>query len=118
MNTSPAKRPAPGVVTFTARGDVALDQLAASLTAQCDGSPASVADVLKQVLEADVEQLAGALSETTAGNCERQASDGGEIAESDLAPPIGHSDGTAELRLGARQEHAAALPNPPRSIGR
>jgi len=118
MSTPPAKRPAPGVVTFTARGDAALNQLAASLAAQCDGSPASIADVLEQVLEADVEQLADALSETAAGTCEGQASDGDEIAELDLAPPIQRSDGTAGLRLGAREEHAAAAPNPPRSIGR
>ena len=65
MSTSPAENPVPGVVTFTARGNAALDQLADALAAECDGSPASIADLLERVLEADVEDLAESLSETT-----------------------------------------------------
>ena len=52
--------PGPGVVAFTARRNAALDELAATLAAQCDGSPTSIADLLEQVLEADIEQLAEA----------------------------------------------------------
>ncbi len=60
--TSPAKRPPPAAVTSTAHGDAALDQLAALLAAQCDGSSVSVADVLRQVVKADVEPLADELT--------------------------------------------------------
>ena len=54
MSTSPAKNPVPGVVTFPARGNAALDQLADALVAECDGSPAGIADILERVLEADI----------------------------------------------------------------
>src|SRR3546814_20909432 len=64
MITSPAENPVPGVVTFTARGNAALDQLAEALAAECDGSPTSIADILERVLEADIEDLAESLSET------------------------------------------------------
>lgn len=63
MSTSPTENPGPGAVIFTARGNAALDHLAASLAAQCDGSPTSIADLLEHVLEADVEDLAEALGE-------------------------------------------------------
>jgi hypothetical protein len=36
MSTSPAENPVPGVVTFTARSNAALDQLADALAAECD----------------------------------------------------------------------------------
>lgn len=62
MSTSPAKNPVPGVVTFPARGNAALDQLADALVAECDGSPAGIADILERVLEADIEDLAETLS--------------------------------------------------------
>lgn len=64
MSTSPAENPVPGVVTFTARGNAALDQLAEALAADCDGSPTSIADILERVMEADIEDLAESLSET------------------------------------------------------
>jgi hypothetical protein len=41
VSTSPAENPVPGVVTFTARGNAALDQLAEALVAEGDGSPAT-----------------------------------------------------------------------------
>jgi hypothetical protein len=63
MSTAPIENPGPGVVIFTARGNAALDHLAASLAAECDGSPTSIADLLEHVLEADVEDLAESLSE-------------------------------------------------------
>ena len=46
MSTSPAERPDPGLVTFTARGNDALDRLAADLVDQCDGSTASIAEIV------------------------------------------------------------------------
>jgi hypothetical protein len=64
MSTSPAENPVPGVVTFTAHGNAALDQLAEALAADCDGSPTSIADILERVLEADIEDLAESLSAT------------------------------------------------------
>ena len=63
MSTSPTENPGPGVVIFTARGNAALDHLAASLAAECDGSPTSIANLLEHVLEADIEDLAESLSE-------------------------------------------------------
>ncbi|MBB3043957.1 hypothetical protein FHU40_003775 [Nocardioides soli] len=64
MSTPPAENPVPGVVTFTARGDAALDRLAEALVAECDGSPGGIADILERVLEADVEDL-GRVSQRT-----------------------------------------------------
>jgi hypothetical protein len=64
MSTSPAEQPAPGLVTFTAEGNHALDRLAADLVDQCDGSTASIADILDRVLSADIETLAESLSES------------------------------------------------------
>lgn len=63
MSTSPTENPGPGVVIFTPCGNAALDHLAASLAAECDGSPTSIANLLERVLEADIEDLAGSLSE-------------------------------------------------------
>ena len=63
VSTSPTKHLGTGVVTFTPRGEAALDNLAAALANRCDGSPASITDVLKQILDADIERLAEAVSE-------------------------------------------------------
>ena len=65
MSPFRTENPVPRVVTFTARGNAALDQLADALVAECDGSPGGIADILELVLEADVEDLAECLSETT-----------------------------------------------------
>ncbi|TWG99998.1 hypothetical protein L615_002300000360 [Nocardioides sp. J9] len=64
MSTSSAENPVLGVVTFTARGNAALDQLADALVAESDGSPTSIADLLEQVLEAEIEDLAESLSQS------------------------------------------------------
>lgn len=64
MSTSPAEQPGPGIVTFTQQGDRALDRLAADLVDHCDGSTASIADILDRVLSADIETLAESLSES------------------------------------------------------
>ena len=63
MSTPPREHPDAGVITFTPRGEAALERLAASLARGCDGSPASIADILAQVLDADIEQLADTLDD-------------------------------------------------------
>lgn len=63
MSTSPTENTVPGVVTFTTRGNAVLEQLADAFVAGCDGSPRSIATVLEQVLEADIEDLADAFAQ-------------------------------------------------------
>jgi hypothetical protein len=106
MSTSPAEHPVPGVVTFTARGDAALDQLAASLAAQCDGSPASIAYVLGQVLDADIEQLTEALTE--AADHARPPQTPASDESTDFPATTESTDEAARRRLGARPEHSTA----------
>lgn len=110
MSTSPAENPVPGVVTFTARGNAALDQLADALVADCDGSPASIADLLESVLEADIEDLAETLSDAAQPAAH---SPGPDIAEA--GPAVDSPDEAARRRLGARMPGAAATP-PARSF--
>ncbi|WGY04907.1 hypothetical protein QI633_27550 (plasmid) [Nocardioides sp. QY071] len=102
MSTSPAENPVPGVVTFTARGNAALDQLADALAAECDGSPASIADLLERVLEADIADLAETLSETAHPAVDAP---GHDIEE--LGPAAESPDEAARRRLGAREPDAA-----------
>ena len=114
MSTSPAENPVPGVVTFTARGNAALDHLAASLVTECDGSPASIAQVLEQVLEADIEHLANDLSETDRPPVrDRPASHDTPEA----GPAVESPDESARRRLGERPPFAGGPPEP-RSISR
>ncbi len=49
------------VIAFTTRGEDLLDQLVASLVAEVDGSPRSIAAVLQQVAETDIGELADRL---------------------------------------------------------
>ena len=65
MNTSPTENRVPGIVTFTERGNAALDHLAEALVAGCDGSPDGIADILERVMKTPVEDLAGYLRDTT-----------------------------------------------------
>lgn len=51
-----------GVIVFTPRGAAALDQLATVLTARCSGTPEGIAQVLDQVLHADMGDLTEALT--------------------------------------------------------
>ena len=107
MSTSPAENPVPGVVTFTARGNAALDQLAEALAADCDGSPTSIADVLERVLEADIEDLAESLSETTQPAA-RASLVGLDVEE--VGPPAESPDEAARRRLSPRAPHAGDTP--------
>lgn len=65
MSTSPASAPTPdpwpGVITFTAKGERALNDLASRLAVECDGATESIISLLEQVLTADVADLAAAL---------------------------------------------------------
>lgn len=105
MSTSPAEDPVSGVVTFTARGDAALDELAAALVAGCDGSPASVADILEQILQADIEDLAETLTETAQSSADLPGRD-----VDDLGPAGEIPHEAARRRLGACMPGAAGTP--------
>jgi len=50
-------------ITFTDRGEAAIEDLAAAVAAQCDGSPEGVEETLRTVMHDDLDQLALALSE-------------------------------------------------------
>lgn len=107
MSTSPAENPVPGVVTFTAHGNAALDQLAEALAAECDGSPTSIADLLERVLEADIEDLAESLSQTAQppGRVSRVGLDVEEVGR-----PAESPDEAARRRLSPRAPHAGDTP--------
>lgn len=121
MSTSPAENPKPGVVTFTAQGNRALDLLAAGLVDDCDGSPVSIADVLEWVLSADIAELADALSETTrsptAGWAHATRADH-EISET--GPPSESLDQAVRRRLarGEASDRRSVPPSAPPSVGR
>ena len=105
MSTSPAENPVPGVVTFTARGNATLDQLAEDLVAECDGSPASIADLLERVLEADIEDLDETLSSAAQPDPDLPDRDVGEVGPAAEGP-----DEAARRRLGARMPGASGAP--------
>ncbi len=105
MSTSPAENPVPGVVTFTARGDAALDRLADALAAEYDGSPGGIADILERVLEADVDDLAECLSETTRPHADRPGRGVDEVGSAGESP-----DEAARRRLGARTPGTDSTP--------
>jgi hypothetical protein len=86
MSTSPAEQQNSGIVTFTQQGDRAIDRLASELVDHCDGSTASVADILEQVMSADIAELADSLCESPVAG------------EAGPAP-----DDAARRRLGADQ---------------
>ena len=110
MNTSPAQNPGPGVVIFTACGNAALDHLAASLAAECDGSPTSIASLLEHVLEADIEDLAESLSHATHPP-ERGSRPLHDVEE--VGPESDSPDGTARRRLTARAPLAGGATDAP-----
>ncbi len=66
MSTAPAEDPTGGngpngLIRFTQRGVEALDALATELTARCSGTPEGIAELLDQVLHADISELASSL---------------------------------------------------------
>ena len=98
MSNPPAQHPVPGVVTFTERGNAALDTLSATLAAACDGSPASIADVFEYVMEADIEDLAEALKRAGGTSATKEAAAQPEEAD------LGHSPET-EIAQVHRSDH-------------
>jgi len=110
MSTSPTENPGPGVVIFTARGNAALDHLAASLAAECDGSPTSIANLLEHVLEADVEDLAESLSEAARPPV-RDSRPSRDVEE--VGPAAESPDGAARRRLTARAPLAGGAADAP-----
>lgn len=115
MSTSPASNPTPdpgpGVVTFTAEGERAIDDLAGRLADQCDGTTNSITLLLEQVLTADVADLAAALDIDDAG---AQTFDGRELLDGvdvDETIPGQSPDEGAQHRLGAHE--AEYLPSTP-----
>lgn len=104
MTTSPAEQPGSGIVNFTQRGDRALDRLAADLVDHCDGSTASIANVLEQVLSADIAELADKLGESLV------AGEAGTAPES----PRPCSPSTPRRRpVHCRRRSSPATPNRP-----
>jgi hypothetical protein len=104
MSTSPAEQPGSGIVTFTQQGERALDRLAADLVDHCDGSTASIADILEQVLSADVAELADKLGES--------------LVAGEAGPAHESPDHAAGRRLGADRSTAGGAPLPQPRIGR
>lgn len=119
MSTSPASDPTPdpgpGVVTFTAEGERALDDLASRLAAECDGTTQSITSLLEQVLTTDVADLAAALGivdPSTRSRERRELLDGVEVDET---TPGQSPEEAARRRLGAHE--AGDLPGTP-TMGR
>lgn len=100
MSPSPAENSVPGVVTFTARGNAALDQLADTLVAECDGSTTGIANLLEQVLEAGIEDLAESLSQRA------QLAPPASFDVDELGPPGESPDDAARRRLLTRSPFA------------
>lgn len=105
MNTSPTENRVPGIVTFTERGNAALDHLAEALVAGCDGSPDGIADILERVMKTPVEDLAGYLSDTTQPDVDLR---GHGIDE--IGPVVESPDEAARRRLGVSTT-GAGLPD-------
>jgi hypothetical protein len=122
MSTAPAEQPgdgmAPhGLVRFTHRGEEALDALVTDMVARCDATHEGIAELLDQVLHADVSQLASAL---TAINAPAQDLRGDEplVVDTDLAQTPETADEAARRRLGRYQDLPAGGTASARSIDR
>lgn len=99
--TDPIPHPRPDVVTFTTRGEQALDELARRLAAECDGTTDSITSLLEKVLTTDVDDLAAAFDIADPGTHaleRRELLDGVDVTET---TPRQSPDEAARRRLGA-----------------
>lgn len=100
-----------GVVRFTPRGEAALDRLATVLTAHCSGTPEGLANVMDQVMHADMTDLAEALTAIAEAYEER--------AHPRLdKPPAETMDAAAQRRLGSRDIARPGGADPGRGVAR
>ena len=104
MSTAPAEEPTGGIaphglIRFTQRGEDALDALAADLAARCDGTPEGIAELLDQVLHADMSELASSLT-APADPTEDQPL----VLDADLTQTRETPDEAARRRLGRPQD--------------
>ena len=107
MSTSPASDPTPdpgpGVVTFTAEGEQALDDLARRLVDEFDGTTESIASLLERVLTTDVADLAAALDIADPGPRSQERRELLDGVNVDETTPGQSPDEAARRRLGAHE---------------
>jgi hypothetical protein len=110
MNTSRADSSAG--ITFTNRGEWALDELATVLTAHCSNTPEGIARVLDEVMHTSLDDLAAALSAITAAADRRHQLH--VVEDRGLALVDQQRPGSGERTL----RHSADAPERPRSVAR
>lgn len=108
MSNPPANDPTPNpghsVVTFTAEGERAIDDLASRLADECDGTTESITSLLEQVLTTDIGDLAAALDipdPSARSQAGRELLDGVDVDET---TPGQSPDEAARRRLGAHED--------------
>ena len=104
MTTAPADEPtgntAPhGLVRFTRHDEQAMDALATDLAARCDGTLEGIAELLDQVLHADLSQLTSALTAIA-----DQTKDQPHVVDKDVTQTPETPDEAASRRLGRYQD--------------
>lgn len=113
MSAHPAEDPrseaSPGVVEFTAAGEAALDDLAASLAADCDGSAESITEILDRVLDSSIEELAAQL---------RPSGQSASAAGLEVGPPAESPDQAARRRMGTHRASGPSTEPPGPAIAR
>ena len=112
LASDPTPDPRPGVVTFTARGEQALDELASRLAAECDGTTESVTSLLEQILTADVHDLAAALEIAGPGTQARERRELLDGVDVDESTPGQTPEEAAGRRLGAHAHPTACRARP------
>ena len=100
LASDPTPDPRPGVVTFTALGEHALDELASRLAAEYDGTTESITSLLEQVLTTDVDDLVAALDIAGPGTQTRERRELLDGVDVDETTPGQNPDEAARRRLG------------------
>lgn len=118
MSTFPASDPTPhsdrGVVTFTARGEQLLDEMARRLVGDCDGTLEGIASLLEQVLSSKVADLTEVM-EAPAAAGQRERRELVDQIDVDDTTPGETLDEAAPPRLGARaRDDVTAMTSTPR----